>query len=115
MGIYTRACVTEVETAEDVLMSQGIINRAEVDEIHHLILEKGIELPLHWERGSWKFQEREEPNIQSNRSCIYTRALHHQVGLECDRPTSRQSFSSGIYEFYLVIYNLTYKQNPYYR
>ena len=57
--------VTESETAEDVLISQGIISRAEVDEIQHMLLEKGIELPLNWERGSWKFQEREE--LTSNR------------------------------------------------
>ena len=57
--------VTERETAEDVLIAQGIISRAEVDEIQHMVLEKGLELPLYWERGSWKFQEREE--ITTNR------------------------------------------------
>ena len=67
-------------------MSQGIINRAEVDEIHHLILEKGMELPLHWERGSWKFQEREE--LTFNRiDPAFILSIPPSTNLECDWST----------------------------
>ena len=52
--------ISENETAEDMLISGGVLSRAEIHEMQHALLEHGLEEPLNWERGNWKFQEKEE-------------------------------------------------------
>jgi tetratricopeptide (TPR) repeat protein len=55
-----QAASSDVDTVGDILLGSGAIARAEIQELQDLELRNAIKEPLAWDRGHWRFQEKEE-------------------------------------------------------